>query len=222
MRTLIGVVVCIVAVCGLSFTRAQDRPHVPRIGYLALGSITAPAFFVQKMAEQGYAAGQTASFEYRFAEGRHERLLPLAGELVERQIDVLYAYGDEAIAAAQIATKTIPIVMFACDAVTPGFVESLARPGGNTTGVTCITTELSGKRVAVFHEIMPRLKRLAVLYNPENKSKPMDFAQTREAAFRGTRATGCRSNFRGFRIGQARWRFRARRSLQDHQRKADC
>src|SRR5262249_20687693 len=80
------------------------------------------------------------------------------------------------------ATKTIPIVMFACDAVTTGFVESLVRPGGNTTGVTCITTELSGKRVAVLHEMVPRLKRLAVLYNPENKSKPMDFAQTREAA----------------------------------------
>jgi len=93
--------------------------------------------------------------------------LPLARELAERQVGVLYAYGDEAIAAAQIAT---------------GFVESLARPGGNTTGVTCITTELSGKRVAVLHEMVPRLKRLAVLYNPENKSKPMDFAQTREAA----------------------------------------
>ena len=109
MRTLISILVSIVAVCALSFTRAQERPHVPRIGYLAMGSITAPAFFVQKMAEQGYAAGQTASFEYRFAEGRHERLLPLARELVERQDDVLYAYGDEAIAAAQVATKTIPM-----------------------------------------------------------------------------------------------------------------
>jgi ABC-type uncharacterized transport system substrate-binding protein len=182
MRTLITAVVCIVALCGPSFTRAQEKPHVPHIGYLALGSITAPAFFVQKMREQGYAAEQTAAFEYRFAEGRHERLLPLARELAERQVDVIYAYGDEAIVAAQIATKTIPIVMFACDAVTTGFVASLARPGGNTTGVTCITTELSGKRVAVFHEMVPRLKRLAVLYNPENKSKPMDFAQTREAA----------------------------------------
>jgi hypothetical protein len=64
MRMFIAVVVCIVAVCGLSFTRAQERPRVPRIGYLALGSITAPAFFVQKMREQGYAAGQTAAFEY--------------------------------------------------------------------------------------------------------------------------------------------------------------
>jgi putative ABC transport system substrate-binding protein len=155
---------------------------VPRIGYLALGSITPPTFFARKMGELGYLDGQNAAFEYRFAEGRHDRLLPLARELAERQADVIYAYGDEAVAAAQVATKTIPIVMFACDAVTTGFVASLARPGGNTTGVTCITTELSGKRIAVFHEMAPRLKRLAALYNPENKSKPMDFAQTREAA----------------------------------------
>jgi putative tryptophan/tyrosine transport system substrate-binding protein len=155
---------------------------MPRVGYLALGSITPPTFFVQKMREQGYVDGRNAEFEYRFAEGRHDRLLPLARELSERQVDVLYAYGDEAIAAAQIATRTIPIVMFACDAVTTGFVASLARPGGNTTGVTCLTTELSGKRVAIFHEMLPGLKRLGVIYNPENKSKPMDFAQTREAA----------------------------------------
>jgi putative tryptophan/tyrosine transport system substrate-binding protein len=183
MRALTALLVCSSTVfAGLSSVDAQEKPRLPRIGYLALGSITAPAFFAQKMREQGYVEGQTATFEYRFAEGRHGRLLPLARELSERQVDVLYAYGDEAIAAAQIATRTIPIVMFACDAVTTGFVASLARPGGNTTGVTCITTELSGKRVAVFHEMIPRLTRLAVLYNPENKSKPMDFAQTREAA----------------------------------------
>src|SRR5437879_4194294 len=180
MRVYIVILACLVAVFGQSpSAHAQERP---RVGYLALGSIAPPTFFVQKMREQGYVDRQTAEFEYRFAEGRHDRLLPLARELSERQVDVIYAFGDEAIAAAQIATKTIPIVMFACDAVTTGFVASLARPGGNTTGVTCITTELSGKRVVVFHEMLPRLKRLAVLYNPENKSKPMDFAQTREAA----------------------------------------
>ena len=181
MRVLTALVVAALF-GGVTSTPAQERPRVPRIGYLALGSITPPTFFARKMGELGYLNGQTAAFEYRFAEGRHERLLPLARELAERQADVIYAYGDEAVAAAQVATKTVPIVMFACDAVTTGFVASLARPGGNTTGVTCITTELSGKRVAVFHEMAPRLKRLAVLDNPENKSKAMDFAQTREAA----------------------------------------
>ena len=181
MRVLAALFVAAV-LGGVSSTGAQDKSRVPRIGYLALGSITPPTFFARKMGELGYLDGQTATFEYRFAEGRHERLLPLARELVERQADAIYAYGDEAVAAAQVATKTIPIVMFACDAVTTGFVASLARPDGNITGVTCITTELSGKRIAVFHEMAPRLKRLAVLYNPENKSKPQDFAQTREAA----------------------------------------
>jgi putative tryptophan/tyrosine transport system substrate-binding protein len=183
MRVAIIILACLAAVFGQSpAAGAQETPRVPRVGYLALGSITPPALFVQKMREQGYADGQTADFEYRFAEGRHDRLLPLARELSERKVDVLYAYGDEAIAAAQIATRTIPIVMFACDAVSTGFVASLARPGGNTTGVSCITTELSGKRIAIFHEMVPHLKRLGVIYNPENKSKPVDFAQTREAA----------------------------------------
>ena len=183
MRPLIVILVCLVAVFGESpTTYAQERSHVPRVGYLALGRLATPTVFAQKMREQGFVDGQTAAVEYRFADGRHERLLPLALELAEGQVDVIFAFGDEAIAAAQIATKTIPIVMFACDAVTTGFVASLARPGGNTTGVTCITTELSGKRVAVLDEMLPRLKRFAVLYNPENKSKPMDFAQTREAA----------------------------------------
>src|SRR6516165_5274288 len=181
MRVLAALFVAAV-LGGVSATAAQDKSRGPRIGYLALGSITPPTFFARKMGELGCLDGQTATFEYRFAEGRHERLLPLARELVERQADAIYAYGDEAVAAAQVATKAIPIVMFACDAVTTGFVASLARPGGNTTGVTCITTELSGKRVAVLDEMLPRLKRFAVLYNPENKSKPMDFAQTREAA----------------------------------------
>jgi putative ABC transport system substrate-binding protein len=109
-------------------------------------------------------------------------LIPLAQELVNTHPDVIFAFGDEAIAAAQSATRTIPIIMFACDAVTTGFVANLARPGGNTTGVTCITAELSAKRVAVFREMIPSLKRIAVLYNPENKSKPIDFSQTRDAA----------------------------------------
>jgi len=183
MKTLVVILVCLVAVFGKPpSTYAQERSRAPRVGYLALGGVAPPALFVQKMREQGYVDGQTVGFQYGFAEGRHERLLPLARELSEAQVDVLFAFGDEAIAAAQIATRTVPIVMFRLRCRHHGFVASLARPGGNTTGVTCITTELSGKRVAVFHEMLPHLKRLAALYNPENKSKPMDFAQTREAA----------------------------------------
>src|SRR6476646_9370970 len=88
MRVLIVVLACLIAVFGQSpAAHAQERPRLPRVGYLALGSITPPTFFAQKMREEGYVDGQTATFEYRFAEGRHERLLPLARELAERQVD---------------------------------------------------------------------------------------------------------------------------------------
>lgn len=166
-------------------------PHVPRIGYLALGSAPqtvggafepAPIFFAQKMREQGYIDGRTAAFEYRLADGRHDRLLPLARELAQLPVAVIYAYGDEAVAAAQLATRTIPIVMFADDAIASELVASLARPGSNTTGVTGLATELAAKRVDMFQEMLPRLKRLAVIYNPENPSEPSAFDQTRAAA----------------------------------------
>jgi len=90
MRVLAALFVAAV-LGGVSSTGAQDKSRVPRIGYLALGSITPPTFFARKMGELGYLDGQTATFEYRFAEGRHERLLPLARELVERQADAIYA-----------------------------------------------------------------------------------------------------------------------------------
>ena len=170
-------------------TAAQEK--LPRIGYLSLGRVAPPSIFVRKMNEAGYIDGKTAVFDYRFADGRHERLPALAGELVDSKVDVLFAVGDEAIEAAQSVSKTVPIVMFACDAVTSGFVASLARPGGNTTGVTCITADLSGKRVEVFQEVLPNLKQIAVLYNPLNRSKPNDFLQTRDAAASlGIRAKG--------------------------------
>jgi putative ABC transport system substrate-binding protein len=126
--------------------------------------------------------GKNIVFEYRFGEGRHEKMVPLARELVDRKVDVILAGGDEAIAAAQEVTKTIPIVMFACDALGVGFIQSLAKPGGNTTGITCITSDFASKRIGIIREIVPSLRKLAVLYNPVNKSKPLDFQYTRNAA----------------------------------------
>jgi putative ABC transport system substrate-binding protein len=179
MKMLMTALIAIFAVLPVSY--AQEKSRIPRIAYLTFADSVSPTF-ANKLHEYGYVDGQTASFEYRFAKGQHNRLIPLAQELVSTRPDVIFAFGDEAIAAAQIATKAIPIIMFACDAVTTGFVADLARPGGNTTGVTCITAELSAKRVAIFREMLPSLKRLAVFYNPENKSKPIDFSQTRDAA----------------------------------------
>jgi putative ABC transport system substrate-binding protein len=134
------------------------------------------------MRELRYSEGKEVAVEYRFAEGRPGELPRLARELVDAKVDVIMALGDEAIVAAKNATRTVPIVMVACDAVTTGFVASLARPGGNITGVTCITSELMPKRMAVFRELLPSASRLVVLYNPENVSKSPEAAGTVELA----------------------------------------
>jgi len=97
-------------------------------------------------------------------------------------VNVIVAIGDEAIVAAKNATRTIPIAMVACDAVTTGFVASLARPGGNLTGVTCLTSELMPKRMGIFRELLPSASRVVVLFNPENVSKPPEATRTVELA----------------------------------------
>jgi putative ABC transport system substrate-binding protein len=163
-----------------TFAYAQDK--VPTIGFLSIGRTIAPETLARGLQEFGYVLGKNIAFEYRFGEGRHERMLPLARELVDQRVNVILAGGDEAIAGAQEVTKTIPIVMFACDALGVGFIQSLARPGGNTTGITCITSDFASKRIGIIRQIVPSLRKLAVLYNPVNKSKPLDFQYTRNAA----------------------------------------
>ena len=150
-----------------SFAPAQSE-RLPKVGYLGFGASIPPTHFQNRMRELRYSEGKEVTVEYRFAEGRPGELPRLARELVDAKVDVIMAIGDEAIVAAKNATRTVPIVMVACDAVTTGFVVSLARPGGNLTGVTCITSELMPKRMAVFRELLPSASRLVVLYNPEN------------------------------------------------------
>jgi putative ABC transport system substrate-binding protein len=106
----------------------------------------------------------------------------LAANVVRSGVDVILANGDQAVVAAMAETKTIPIVMLSCDALAMGFVPSLSRPGGNVTGVTCISVELSPKRVALFKEFLPSLSNIAVIYNPENVAKPADAKSTIAAA----------------------------------------
>jgi putative tryptophan/tyrosine transport system substrate-binding protein len=156
--------------------------RLPKVGYLGFGAAVPPTLFQNRMRELGYSEGKDVAVEYRFADGHPEKLLGLARELVDAKVDVIMALGDEAIVAAKNATRAVPVVMVACDAVTTGFVESLARPGGNLTGVTCLTSELMPKRMAVFRELLPSASRLVVLYNPENVSKPPEAARTVELA----------------------------------------
>jgi putative tryptophan/tyrosine transport system substrate-binding protein len=154
---------------------AMER--LPKVGYLGFGAAVPPTLFQNRLSELGYPEGKVV-VEYRFAGGRAGELPRLASELVDAKVDVMVAVGDEAIVAAKSATRTVPIIMVACDAVTTGFVASLARPGGNLTGVTCLTSELMPKRMAVFRELLPSIRRIAILYNPENVSKPDEAART--------------------------------------------
>jgi ABC-type uncharacterized transport system substrate-binding protein len=168
---LIAVLMLAVAV----MAEAQHPKKVSRIGYL---SNTDPATDSARaegirlaLRERGYIEGQNIAFEYRYAEGRREREPGLAAELVRLKVDIIVvASGDVTIQAAKNATKTIPIVMagFSSDPVRAGHVESLARPGGNVTGLTALSRELGGKRLELLKEAVPKLSRVAVLYDPAN------------------------------------------------------
>jgi putative ABC transport system substrate-binding protein len=178
----IAVVLAVSLVLATLGAETQPAPKVPRIGYLALGATAPPGLLVERLREAGYVDGQNVRIDYRFGEGKHDAMGALARELVGLKVDVIVAFGDEAIVAAKRATTIIPIVMFACDALAVGFVTSLVRPGGNVTGVTCVTTELSPKRVALLQEAVPRVSRVGLLFNPANVAKPLDADQTRRAA----------------------------------------
>ena len=155
---------------------AQQPKKVSRIGYLSPvdAATDSPRAEGIRLAlrELGYIEGQNIAIEYRYAEGRPDRAPELAAELVRLKVDIIVvASGDQWIRAAKNATKTIPIVMAGqgSDPVRAGHVESLARPGGNVTGLTNLTRELGGKRLELLKEAVPKLARVAVLYDPANQ-----------------------------------------------------
>jgi putative ABC transport system substrate-binding protein len=157
----------IVAACG-PMAQAQQTGKVPRIGYLFNTSPSAAAFrveaFRQGLRELGYAEGKNIVIESRYSEGKPDRLHALVAELVRLKVKVIVASGPIVTRAAKEATKTIPIVFVQeGDPVASGFVVSLARPGGNITGLSTFSPELSGKRLELLKEIVPRLSRVAVL-----------------------------------------------------------
>ena len=173
-RKLVGIVALAVpfVMCG-AVALAQQPKKVPRIGYLSPvdpASDSARAEGIRlALRELGYIEGQNIAIEYRYAEGRPDRESGLAAELVRLKVDIIVvASGDQWIRAAKNATKTIPIVMWGSgtDPVKAGHVESLARPGGNVTGLTNLTRELGGKRLELLKEAVPKLSRVAVLYDP--------------------------------------------------------
>ena len=147
----------------------QQAAKIYRVGYLGIGSasdvIDRLGVFRQGLRELGYLEGRNAALEIRFAEGKPERLPDLAAELVRLKVDVIVTQSGTAALAAKKATQTIPIVMASSgDAVRQGLVASLARPGGNVTGLTMISPELSRKRLEILREMLPRLSRVGVLW----------------------------------------------------------
>jgi putative ABC transport system substrate-binding protein len=162
---------------GARAARAQQKA-MPVIGFLSLAS-PGPfspfvAAFRQGLSENGYTEGQNVAIEYRWAEGRHDRLPELAADLVARQVDVILTSGGPVPArAAKNATTTIPIVFIAGDPIGEGLVASLARPSGNLTGVSIMTTELMPKRIELLSELVPEAKVIALLVNPNTGAERM-------------------------------------------------
>ena len=185
--------VLIAAVCLLTLSvfwapiEAQQPPKVPRIGFLSGASAAGVAVLIQAfrqgMQELGYIEGKTFLLEVRFADGKSEAIPGLARELVALKADVIVATTDAPIAAAKRETRTIPIVMTnATDPVGTGFVASLARPGGNVTGLSNVSADLSGKRLELLKEIVPGLSRVVFLWNPDSRGAVLDFKESEAAA----------------------------------------
>jgi len=172
---------------------AQQAVKVPRVGFLIAGSSQGIQSYLdalrQGLHELGYVEGQSIAIEYRWAEGKYERLSDLAAELVRLKPDVIVAVATPAVHAAKQATKAIPIVMLSVgDPVATGFVASLARPGGNITGLANIAPELVGKQLQPLKEVLPKLSVVGVLWNPANPSGAPQLREAETAA----RALGVR------------------------------
>ena len=170
-----------------SFAEAQQRTNVFRIGYLSSPSLSVtPArieVFRRGLRELGYVEGKNIVIEYRSAEGKLDRLPALAAELVRLKVDIIVTSGPTAARAAKEATVTIPIVMTQVgDPVGSGFVASLARPGGNITGMATLAPELNGKRLELLKEIIPKLSRVAVFGTSINPGTAQSLKEVELAA----------------------------------------
>jgi putative ABC transport system substrate-binding protein len=167
--------------------RAQQAAKLPTIGFLVAGTPSSHgqwvAAFVQRLRELGWIEGRTITIEYRWAEGRSERFAEIAAEFVRRKVDVIVTSATEAVVAAKQATSVIPIVIAAAgDPVGTGLVASLARPGGNVTGLSIQQTDVAAKRLELLREIVPGLRRLAILGNVSGPAVVLDMREAEAAA----------------------------------------
>jgi putative ABC transport system substrate-binding protein len=183
--------ILLLALCALllalSFSaQAQQPAKVFRIGYLSSTSSerqkSRKAAFQQGLRDLGYVEGRNIAIEYRYAGQKNERLSQLVAELVRLNVDVILAAGAPAAHAAKSGTKTIPIVMQSGDPVGTGLVASLARPGGNITGLSDFTVGVVTKRLELLKEVVPSVSRVAVLWNPTNPTNPVTLKETQAVA----------------------------------------
>ena len=225
---LVAVVLLAVAV----MAEAQQPTKVPRIGYLsnldpARESTRSEAVRLA-LRGLGYIEGQNIATEYRYTEGKQDRLAELVAELVRLKVDVIVVAGGVGhVRAAKNATKTIPIVMTGggIDPVEAGLVESLARPGGNVTGITNLPGELGGKRLELLKEAVPKLARVAVLYDPASSSPVHEVKEVLPVAARALGLTvqpreiraadDFERVFAALRQGASRWPLRDRRPTNE-------
>jgi putative ABC transport system substrate-binding protein len=190
----IAILVLLVGCVGMA--EAQQAKKVPRLGYFSVSdpateSTRAEAIRLA-LRERGHIEGQNIVTEYRYAEGKNDRFPEIAAELVRLKVDIIVvAGGTGLIQAAKNATKTIPIVMmgFGSDPVEAGLIESLARPGGNVTGLTNLGPELGGKRLELLKEAVPKLARVAVLYNPATAFNVLELKEVLPVAARALKLT---------------------------------
>jgi putative tryptophan/tyrosine transport system substrate-binding protein len=188
--------IAIFLVGAVEIADAQQSKKVPRIGYLSTTDVARDSARIDAirlaLRELGYIEGQNIAFEYRYAEGRSDRYPELVAELVRLKVDiVVVAGGTSMIRAAQSATKMIPIVMAGAppDPVKAGLIESLARPGGNITGITVLSRDLSAKRLELLKEAVPKVKRVAVLYAPASEGAAREVQEVLPEAARALGVT---------------------------------
>ena len=175
---------------------AQQPKKISLIGYLSNSNPVTESARAERirlaLRELGYIEGQNIAIEYRYAEGKRDRLPELAAELVRLKVDIIVvAGGGTWVRAAKNATKTIPIVMMGggTDPVVAGLVESLARPGGNVTGSTNLSGHLGGKRLELLKEAVPKVARVAVLYQSNNARNTFEFKEVLPVSARALRMT---------------------------------
>jgi putative tryptophan/tyrosine transport system substrate-binding protein len=167
--------------------RAQQSGKLRTIGFLGPNTHSAAsewvAAFVQRLRELGWMEGRTITIEYRWAEGREKRFAEIAAEFVRLKVDVIVTSGTPAVMASKKATSVIPIVFAtAGDPVGSGLVASLARPGGNVTGLATLANELAGKRLELLREVVPDLRRLAIMGNVGNPFTVLELGEVQAAA----------------------------------------